>query len=195
MPRRTDINKILIIGSGPIIIGQAAEFDYSGTQALKALKGAGYNLVVLNSNSATIMTDPELSDTVYIEPLTEEFVEAIIARERPEALLPTLGGQTSLNLAVALSESGVLNRYGVELIGASSEAIRRAESRRLFKETMVGAGLEVLRSRLVDSVQGAVEAVGELGYPLSSDPVSHWVGREGEWSSTPANWRSRWRLV
>ena len=152
MPKRTDIKKILIIGSGPIIIGQAAEFDYSGTQALKALRRAGYQLVVVNSNSATIMTDPELSDAVYIEPLTVEFLEAIIAREHPDALLPTLGGQTALNLAVALAESGVLERYGVELIGASFEAIRRAEDRELFKETMLGIGLEVPRSQQIGSL-------------------------------------------
>ena len=119
MPKRTDIETILIIGSGPIVIGQAAEFDYSGTQALKALRRAGYRLIVVNSNSATIMTDPELSDAVYIEPLTVECVDAIIQRERPDALLPTLGGQTALNLAVALHEAGVLDRYGVELIGAT----------------------------------------------------------------------------
>ena len=127
VPKRTDINKILIIGSGPIVIGQAAEFDYSGTQALKALKTAGYQLVVVNSNSATIMTDPELSDAVYIEPLTPEFLEAIIIKERPDALLPTLGGQTALNLAVTLSETGILEKYDVELIGASFKAIQLAE--------------------------------------------------------------------
>ena len=127
MPKRTDIHKILILGSGPIVIGQAAEFDYSGTQALKALRQAGYKLVVVNSNSATIMTDPELSDAVYVEPLTPEFVEAIIAKEQPDALLPTLGGQTALNLAVALSENGALERHGVALIGASFKAIQLAE--------------------------------------------------------------------
>jgi len=121
MPRRMDIESILVIGSGPIVIGQAAEFDYSGTQALKALGRAGYRLIVVNSNSATIMTDPELSDAVYIEPLTPGFIESIIEKERPDALLPTLGGQTALNLAVTLAESGVLDRLGVEIIGAPLE--------------------------------------------------------------------------
>jgi len=168
--KRTDIHKILIIGSGPIVIGQAAEFDYSGTQALKALRRAGYKLVVVNSNSATIMTDPELSDAVYIEPLTVEFLEQIIARERPEALLPTLGGQTALNLAVALAEAGVLDRYSVELIGAPLETIRRAEDRDLFKQTMTRIGLEVPRSRQVGSLTEAFEVARELGYPLILRP-------------------------
>ncbi|MBC7097980.1 carbamoyl-phosphate synthase large subunit [Candidatus Bipolaricaulota bacterium] len=170
MPKRKDIEKILIIGAGPIVIGQAAEFDYSGTQALRALKKAGYKLVVVNSNSATIMTDPELSDAVYIEPLTAESLERVIERERPEALLPTLGGQTALNLAVELAESGVLERYGVELIGARLEAIRRAEDRELFKETVEGAGLEVLRSRTVGSLREALRAAEELGYPVIVRP-------------------------
>jgi len=170
MPRRTDIETILLIGSGPIIIGQAAEFDYSGTQALKVLRQAGYRLVVVNSNSATIMTDPELSDAVYIEPLTVEFLEQIIERERPQALLPTIGGQTALNLAVELAESGVLDQYNVELVGAPLEAIRKAEDRSLFKQTMLGIGLEVPESKQVDSLRGALEVAKELGYPLIARP-------------------------
>jgi carbamoyl-phosphate synthase large subunit len=170
MPGRRDIRRILIIGSGPIVIGQAAEFDYSGTQALKALRRAGYQLVVVNSNSATVMTDPELSDAVYIEPLTPEFVARVIEREHPDALLPTLGGQTALNLAVALSQSGVLERYGVELIGASLEAIRRAEDRDMFKQTMLSIGLEVPASRQVGDLIEAMEVASELGYPLISRP-------------------------
>ncbi len=170
MPRRTDIESILIIGSGPIVIGQAAEFDYSGTQALKALKEAGYRLIVVNANSATIMTDPELSDAVYIEPLTVEFLEAIIRKERPDALLPTLGGQTALNLAVALSEAGVLERYGVKLIGASFEAIQLAEDRALFKATMERIGLEVPRSVQVSDLPTALDVARELGYPLIARP-------------------------
>ncbi|HNT76120.1 MAG TPA: carbamoyl-phosphate synthase large subunit, partial [Anaerolineae bacterium] len=170
MPKRTDIQKILILGSGPIVIGQAAEFDYSGTQALKALRQAGYKLVVVNSNSATIMTDPELSDAVYIEPLTPEFVEAIIAQERPDALLPTLGGQTALNLAVALSENGVLEMYGVELIGASFKAIQLAEDRALFKQTMLDIGLETPRSEQVGSLREAMGVAEALGYPLIARP-------------------------
>src|SRR5271167_1135275 len=127
MPKRTDIDSILIIGAGPIVIGQACEFDYSGTQACKALKGEGYRIVLVNSNPATIMTDPDLADATYIEPITPEMVEQIIARERPNALLPTMGGQTALNTAMVLSRSGVLRRYGVELIGATEEAIAKAE--------------------------------------------------------------------
>jgi carbamoyl-phosphate synthase large subunit len=170
LPKRNDIEKILIIGSGPIIIGQAAEFDYSGTQALKALRVAGYKLVVVNSNSATIMTDPELSDAVYVEPLTAEFVDAIIAAERPDALLPTLGGQTALNLAVELAEAGILEKYNVELIGASFKAIQMAEDRALFKETMLSIGLEVPQSKQISSVPGALEVAGDLGYPLIVRP-------------------------
>jgi carbamoyl-phosphate synthase large subunit len=170
LPKRTDIEKILIIGSGPIIIGQAAEFDYSGTQALKALKRAGYKLVVVNSNSATIMTDPELSDAVYVEPLTVEFLKAIIAKERPDALLPTLGGQTGLNLAVELAQEGITDKYGVEIIGAPFEAIQKAEDRQLFKETMLSIGLEVPRSQQIASLTEALQVAEELGYPLIARP-------------------------
>jgi carbamoyl-phosphate synthase large subunit len=170
MPKRTDIHKILIIGSGPIIIGQAAEFDYSGTQALKALKRAGYQLVVVNANSATIMTDPELSDAVYIEPLTPESLELIIEKERPDAVLPTLGGQTALNLAVALAERGALERYDVELIGAPVRAIQLAEDRALFKKTMQEIGLEVPESQQVSSLREALSVAESLGYPLIARP-------------------------
>ena len=147
MPKRTDIHSILIPGSGPIVIGQAAEFDYSGTQAVKALRAQGYRIILINSNPATVMTDPELADATYIEPLTPETLEAIIAQERPDALLPTVGGQTGLNLALALSENGVLERYGVRLIGATIDAIRIAEDRNLFRETMLKAGLPVPAGR------------------------------------------------
>src|SRR3954462_4454579 len=147
MPRRTDINKIMLIGSGPIVIGQAAEFDYSGVQACKVLLEDGYEVVLVNSNPATIMTDPEFADRTYVEPLLPANVARIIERERPDALLPTLGGGTALNLARQLTESGVLDEYGVELIGANYDAIRRAEDRALFRETMEAAGLRVPRSR------------------------------------------------
>src|SRR5712692_10051077 len=146
MPRRTDIDSILIVGSGPIVIGQACEFDYSGTQACKVLRQDGFRVVLVNSNPATIMTDPEFADATYIEPITAEVVEAVIAKERPDAMLPTLGGQTALNVAVELHDSGALDRYGVELIGAKIDAIRKAEDRLLFKEAMQEVGLDVARS-------------------------------------------------
>ncbi len=170
MPKRDDINKILVIGSGPITIGQAAEFDYSGTQALKALKKLGYSIVVVNSNSATIMTDPEFSDAVYIEPLTVEYLEKIIEAEKPDALLATLGGQTALNLAVELHEKGVMEKHNLRLIGVEIETIRKAEDRELFKETMKKEGLEVLRSKVVSKVTEALEVAQELGYPVIVRP-------------------------
>src|ERR671934_2558564 len=141
MPRRGDIDSILIIGAGPIVIGQACEFDYSGTQACKALKSEGYRIVLVNSTPATIMTDPELADATYVEPITPEMVAKIIARERPQALLPTMGGQTALNTAITLHSSGVLDRYAVELIGASPAAIAKAEDRQLFRQAMDKIGL------------------------------------------------------
>ncbi len=141
MPKRTDINKILIIGSGPIVIGQACEFDYSGTQACRALREEGYKIVLVNSNPATIMTDPEVADSTYIEPMTTEMLAKIIQKERPDALLPTLGGQTGLNLSVSLAEEGILEKYNVELIGAKLEAINKAEKRKQFKGAMSNIGI------------------------------------------------------
>jgi carbamoyl-phosphate synthase large subunit len=170
MPKRTDMRKILIIGSGPIIIGQACEFDYSGTQACKALRAEGYSVVLVNSNPATIMTDPEVADRTYVEPLTRECLEQIIAQERPEALLPTVGGQTGLNLAVELAEAGVLDRYGVELIGASLRAIKVAEDRLWFKYACRRVGLDVPASTLVKSVEHAIPLAEQLGYPLVIRP-------------------------
>ncbi|MGE3306578.1 MAG: carbamoyl phosphate synthase large subunit, partial [Rhizobiaceae bacterium] len=151
MPKRTDIKSILIIGAGPIVIGQACEFDYSGTQACKALKAEGYRIILVNSNPATIMTDPELADATYIEPITPEVVAKIIAKERPDALLPTMGGQTALNTALSLRRMGVLERYGVEMIGANAEAIDKAEDRSLFREAMARIGLETPRSMLANA--------------------------------------------
>ena len=165
MPKRTDIRKILIIGSGPIVIGQACEFDYSGTQACKALRQEGYQIVLVNSNPATIMTDPETADTTYIEPLTINALTEIISRERPDALLPTVGGQTALNLAIALSDAGVLEKYNVEMIGANREAIKVAENRLLFKQAMDEAGLEMPRGGFAKSWEEAKEIVAETGYP------------------------------
>jgi len=170
MPKRTDIDSILIIGAGPIVIGQACEFDYSGTQACKALKSEGYRIVLVNSNPATIMTDPEFADATYIEPVTPEMVAKIIARERPHALLPTMGGQTALNTAVALARSGVLKRYGVELIGATEEAIAKAEDRQLFRQAMDKIGLASPKSRLARSVDEAVAALENVGLPAIIRP-------------------------
>ncbi|HEY6007438.1 MAG TPA: carbamoyl-phosphate synthase large subunit [Geobacteraceae bacterium] len=170
MPKRTDIHKILIIGAGPIVIGQACEFDYSGTQACKALKEEGFEVVLLNSNPATIMTDPDFADRTYIEPVTPESLEKIIAQERPDAILPTLGGQTALNTAVAVAERGVLERYGVELIGAKLPAIKMAEDRTLFKEAMQRIGLEVPRSGLAHNHTEAMEVVKSVGFPAIIRP-------------------------
>jgi len=165
MPKRNDIKSILIIGAGPIVIGQACEFDYSGTQAVKTLKAEGYRVILVNSNPATIMTDPEFADATYIEPITPEFVEKIIAREKPDALLPTMGGQTALNCAKALAESGVLAKYKVELIGADLEAINKAEDRQLFGDAMARIGLEVPKNVVVKSIEEAREALKTIGLP------------------------------
>ncbi|MDX1919724.1 MAG: carbamoyl-phosphate synthase large subunit, partial [Candidatus Caenarcaniphilales bacterium] len=171
MPKRTDIKKILVIGAGPIVIGQACEFDYSGTQACKALKSEGYEVVLVNSNPATIMTDPELADRTYIEPVTPEVVKQIIERERPDAMLPTMGGQTSLNVAVSLAEDGTLDRYGVELIGAKLNAIKLAEDRALFKKVVQDINLECARSRTVTNFEDALVSVKEIGFPVILRPA------------------------
>jgi carbamoyl-phosphate synthase large subunit len=170
MPKRTDIHSILIIGAGPIVIGQACEFDYSGAQACKALKSEGYRIVLVNSNPATIMTDPELADATYIEPITPDIVTKIIARERPQALLPTMGGQTALNAAMALARTGVLEHYGVELIGATETAIAKAEDRQLFRRAMDRIGLTSPKSRLVGSLDEAFEALEGAGLPAIIRP-------------------------
>lgn len=170
MPKRTDIKKILLIGSGPIIIGQACEFDYSGTQACKALREEGYKVILVNSNPATIMTDPEMADSTYIEPLTSDIIEMIIKKEKPDAILPTMGGQTALNLAVELSERGILEKYKVELIGAKLHAIKKAEDRELFKEAMRKIGLEVPKSSHVSSLKEGLDAVEYIGFPAILRP-------------------------
>src|SRR5262250_1727213 len=183
MPKRTDISKILVLGSGPIVIGQSAEFDYSGTQACKALKSEGFEVVLCNSNPATIMTDPEMADRTYIEPLTKSYLEQIIRQEaemmteeggsdKPGkfALLPTVGGQTALNLAVELADSGVLEKSGVELIGAQLQAIKMAEDRLLFKDAMIKIGLDVPRSALVNNLKDAMEFSGKIGFPVIIRP-------------------------
>src|SRR5215472_13448680 len=178
MPRRDDIQKILVIGSGPIVIGQSAEFDYSGTQACKALRQEGYEVVLVNSNPATIMTDPEMADRTYIEPLTRAYVEEIIRREAEMmgsatgifALLPTVGGQTALNLAVELADGGVLEQYHVELIGAQLRAIKKAEDRLLFKDAMTRIGLDVPRSALVNNLKDGLDFSGKIGFPVIIRP-------------------------
>ena len=170
MPKRRDIKSVMIIGSGPIVIGQACEFDYSGVQACKALKAQGYRVILVNSNPATIMTDPQFADATYIEPLTPEFCEKIIAQENPDALLPTVGGQTALNLAVRLEESGALGRYGVELIGATLTSIQLAEDRQRFNDTMREINLRVPDSLVVSQVEDALEFAGEIGYPVLIRP-------------------------
>ena len=182
MPRRNDIAKILVIGSGPIVIGQSAEFDYSGTQACKALKAEGYEVVLVNSNPASIMTDPEVADRTYIEPLNAAYLEEILRIEKdlldPEsignkrkfALLPTVGGQTALNLAVELADSGVLDKFGIELIGAKLEAIKKAEDRLLFKDAMTKIGLDMPRSALINNIRDGLEFSGKIGFPVVIRP-------------------------
>jgi carbamoyl-phosphate synthase large subunit len=189
MPRRDDIHRILILGSGPIVIGQAAEFDYSGVQACKVLKDEGYEVVLVNSNPATIMTDPEFADATYVEPLLPGPVAAVVERERPDALLPTLGGQTALNLAKALHEDGTLERFGVELIGANYDAIARAEDRDLFRQTMERAGLKMPRSAIATSVDQALAALGEVGLPCIVRPAFTLGGRGGGIARTDADYR------
>ena len=170
MPKRTDIKKILVIGSGPIVIGQACEFDYSGTQACRALREQGYEVVLVNSNPATIMTDPDTADRTYVEPITPESVERVIAKERPDALLPNMGGQTALNCAVALGEAGILGKYGVETIGCDVDSIKIGEDRKLFAEAMADINLEVARSGFAYSMADAENIVADLGFPVVIRP-------------------------
>ena len=170
MPKRTDLRSILVIGAGPIVIGQACEFDYSGTQACNVLRQEGYRVILINSNPATIMTDPEFAHRTYVEPITPYFIERIIERERPDAILPTMGGQTALNNAVALAESGVLEKYGVELIGAKLEAIKKAENREMFQKTMCEIGLETPRGSFVRSVDEALKFAESVNFPIILRP-------------------------
>src|SRR5689334_17253850 len=170
MPKRTDLRKILVIGSGPIVIGQGAEFDYSGTQAAKALKEEGYEVILVNSNPATIMTDPEFADRTYIEPVTPEFVELVIEREKPDAILPTMGGQTALNVSLALHDRGVLAKHGVELIGADARAINVAEDRELFAEAMAKIGLKVARGGFARTWEEAAALLDRAGFPAIIRP-------------------------
>ena len=172
MPLDKSIQKVLVIGSGPIVIGQAAEFDYAGAQACRVLKDAGINVVLCNSNPATIMTDKDIADHVYIEPLNLASVEQVIAKERPDSILPTLGGQTGLNLAMNLHEQGILEKYGVRLLGTSPESIRKAEDRQGFKDAMEAIGQPCVTSDVVESVEAAVEFAGRIGYPVMLKAIS-----------------------
>ncbi|HJW69320.1 MAG TPA: carbamoyl-phosphate synthase large subunit, partial [Candidatus Binatia bacterium] len=188
--KRADLRSILLIGSGPIVIGQACEFDYSGTQACKALKEEGYRVILANSNPATIMTDPEFADRTYVEPLTVEVLSRIIEAERPDALLPTIGGQTGLNLALDLAESGVLDRFGVELIGARVDAIKRAEDRDLFKDTMRSIGLDLPRSGIAHTLAEADRVKAELGLPVILRPSRTLGGTGGNFAVTDEEFRT-----
>ena len=179
MPRRDDIHKVMIIGSGPIVIGQACEFDYSGTQACKALRKLGYQIVLVNSNPATIMTDPGMADVTYIEPLNLERMTQIIAQERPDALLPNLGGQTGLNLSSELHKAGVLEKYGVRIIGVQADAIERGEDRLAFKETMQKLGIDLPQSAMAYSVEEAEKIAAQLGYPVVIRPAYTMGGTGG----------------
>src|SRR5258708_4301438 len=179
MPKRKDIHKILIIGSGPIVIGPACQLDYSGAQACKALRAEGYEVVLVNSNPATIMTDPEVANRTYIEPLTKQYLEEILIKEKPDALLPTVGGQTALNLAVELAESGILEKHKVEMIGASLRAIKVAEDRLWFKDACRKIGLEVPASALVNNAQDALRLFHQLRFPLLIRPSFTLCGTGG----------------
>ena len=195
MPKRTDLKSILIIGSGPIVIGQACEFDYSGTQAVKALKEEGYRVILVNSNPATIMTDPEFADRTYIEPIEPDFIEAIIKKERPDAILPTMGGQTALNCAIALGESGVLDTYNCELIGANIESIKTAEDRELFRSAMDEIGLSSAKSGMARSIRDAEELANEIGYPLILRPSRTLGGMGGGIVTQPSELKRKVQLA
>ena len=179
MPKNNDIKKVLIIGSGPIVIGQACEFDYSGTQACKALRNLGYQIVLVNSNPATIMTDPTMADVTYIEPLNEASLTRIIEKERPDALLPNLGGQTGLNLSSLLFKNGVLEKYGVKIIGVEADAIEKGEDRTIFKQTMQRLGIDMPRSKAVHNLEDAEAVAAELGYPVVIRPAYTMGGTGG----------------
>jgi carbamoyl-phosphate synthase large subunit len=189
MPKRTDIQSILVIGSGPIVIGQACEFDYSGTQAVRALRREGYRVILVNSNPATIMTDPEIADATYVEPLTPEFLERIVEKERPDAILPTVGGQTALNLTLALADRGILDKWSVKLIGANEHAVRLAEDRELFKQAMIEIGAQVPRSGTARSLAEAEEIVEKIGLPVVIRPSFTLGGSGGGWARSPEEFR------
>lgn len=184
MPKRTDISNVMIIGSGPIVIGQACEFDYSGTQACKALRRLGYRILLVNSNPATIMTDPGMADITYVEPLTPEALEQIIQKEKPDAILPNLGGQTGLNLTSELHRGGVLEKYGVKVIGVAVDAIERGEDRIAFKQTMARLNIDVPRSEPAYTIEEALRIAEKLGYPVVVPPAYCLGGTGGAWFTT-----------
>ncbi|BAS09137.1 carbamoyl-phosphate synthase large chain [Arthrobacter sp. Hiyo4] len=192
MPKRTDLKSVLVIGSGPIVIGQAAEFDYSGTQALRVLKEEGLRVILVNSNPATIMTDPEFADATYIEPITPEVVEKIIAKERPDAILPTLGGQTALNTAIALDKNGVLAKYNVELIGANIAAIELGEDREKFKGVVERCGAESARSHIIHTIDEALAAARTWATRWWSAPRSLWAASAPAWHITKTTCAASW---
>ncbi|MDA1238907.1 MAG: carbamoyl phosphate synthase large subunit, partial [Proteobacteria bacterium] len=179
MPKRTDIKSIMIIGAGPIVIGQACEFDYSGAQACKALREEGYRVILVNSNPATIMTDPDMADATYIEPITVEFVAKIIEKERPDALLPTMGGQTGLNISLALDKAGILEKYGVEMIGANRHSIEMAEDRRLFRDAMNRIGIESPKAVVAETLEECLRAIKDIGLPAIIRPAFTMGGTGG----------------
>ena len=191
MPKRTDIHKILVIGSGPIVIGQAAEFDYAGTQACFALKEEGYEVVLINSNPATIMTDRKMADKIYIEPITEEMVSKILYEEKPDAILPSLGGQTGLNMALTLDASGILEELDIELIGTNLKAIDQAEDRELFKNLMTSIGQPVPDSTIVHTVDEAVDFANKIGYPIIVRPAFTMGGSGGGICEDQASLKNR----
>ncbi len=187
MPKRKDIKKILVIGAGPIIIGQACEFDYSGTQACKALKDEGYKVILINSNPATIMTDPEVADKTYIEPITIEVLEEVIKKEKPDAILPTMGGQTALNLAIKAEEVGLLKKYKIELIGAKSKAIENAEDRKKFRKNMSDIGIDLPKSEILNSFKHAAKCLKKIGLPAIIRPSFTLGGLGGGIAKTKRN--------
>ena len=195
VPKRTDIESILIIGAGPIVIGQACEFDYSGTQATRALKEEGYRVILVNSNPATIMTDPNLAHRTYIEPITTEYVAAIIEKEKPDAILPTVGGQTALNLAMDLHREGVLQNHNVQLIGAQVEAIEKAENRERFKETMDATGIETARGGFVYSWQEAETRIRRWSFLSLYGPALRWAAPAVLWLTTAMSSGNWWKTV
>ena len=195
MPKRTDIKSVLIIGAGPIVIGQAAEFDYAGTQACRALKEEGVEVVLVNSNPATIMTDKDIADHVYIEPLNVDSVTQIIQMEHPDSVLPTLGGQTGLNLAMALHENGTLEKYGVRLLGTSPESIHKAEDRQGFKDCMESIGQPCVTSLVVESVKDAVDFAESIGYPVIVRPAYTLGGTGGGFANNEMELRAMMKII